>query len=158
MINACISRLLREVEQTRSDGKPIDLSYYMKSVTLDIISRTAFSMDDTDVYEGERSHMHRITAAIMEDTENFVLTWALYLPFMKKLVYLAYETFGKYTLSIAQHLNRCIEDYYEKQKKSSGKVELNIEKKENILDFMLEQKALGNLNENEVMGKFLYWK
>lgn len=106
-------------------------------------------MDETDVYE-PNSHLHEITAAIMEDTANVVLTWTTYLPFLKRLVYLSYEYVGKYTLQIVQHLNVCIEQYYAKKKSHTGNQK---ERKENILDFMLEQKELGNLSELEVMGE-----
>ena len=155
VISNSVKRLLEELDKCRMASNRIDLARYMKSVTLDIISRSAFSMDDTDVYE-DNSYLRRITADIMEDTSNIVLTWATYLPFLKRFILLAYETVGKYTLRINQHLKMCIEKYYNKRAvEAGGKVgtkKEDLETKANILDFMLEQKEQGNLNENQVMG------
>ena len=90
----------------------------------------------------------------MEDTSNVVLTWATYLPFIKKFIYLSYEAFGKYTLQIIQHLNDCIKQYYAKKGNEDGQ----IDRKETILDFMLEEKdKKGTLSELQVMGEHYYF-
>lgn len=152
VINSCVRRLLLKLEQKRSSGEAIDISYYMKSVTLDIIGQSALEMDDTDAYEGkDKSKMHRIVGAIMEDKYNFLVRWTLYLPFLKKVIYFAHENFTKNTLSIVQHLNGCIKNYYKKQKLVS-KFKVKEEKRKNIFDFLIKQKELGKLNENEVLG------
>lgn len=129
----------------------------MQSVTLDIISRLAFNMENTDdIYEDD-SHLRHITTDFMKNhSPNLVLQATGYFPFLEKVAVLAFSIFGggKLIDYIMEHLNKCFVEYYQKrirQKFSPESTDCPTGKV-NILDYMMEQQEQGNLSQNELMG------
>ena len=81
-INDSVKRLLVALEAQRlKSNESMDVSRYMQSVTLDVISRLAFNMQDTaDLYEDD-SNLRNITTEFMENhSPNLVLQLIAYFP------------------------------------------------------------------------------
>lgn len=163
-MNKSIERLLESIEKRmRQSNGQVNVSHHMKCVTLDVISRLAFNMDDTDVHQ-DQSVLRDMASQFMDDTTNIVLELAAYFPILSTMVALYYNNFGGGRLisTISEQLNKCIIDYYQAKIKEKfaqtgggGTKERSKETpKMNILDFMLEQQEQGNLDELEIIGLF----
>ena len=164
-INESVKRLLVALEAQRlKSGGSIDVTRYMQSFSLDVISRMAFHMNDTDDLYEEDSHLRKITTDFMENhSPNLILQLIAYFPFLERVAVLAYTIFGggKLIDTILEHVNKCVVEYYQKRIQDKFSNDTNgsgKESKVNILDFMLDQQEQGNLSEMELMGMCIKYK
>lgn len=146
--------MLGSIEKNVKQGKPIDISNPMKNVTLDVICRMAFNMDNNDVHE-ENSELREMTTQFMERTTNVAGRLVHLAPILKQVALLYYQFFsnGRFLNTMLEHLHNSIVKHYQQKLELKFSPEKEQEdNRMNILDYMLEQQELGNLTENELLG------
>lgn len=141
VINESVARFMAHIEASKSADR-FNLSFGNKCLSLDIITRLAFNMNPVDIYD-KKCTLRELTIDFLENSSNFPVALTAYFPTSEKLFRLLFGIFGGGNLvnMILAHLEKVVKKY---EKPSESKV--------NLLDFMLEQRANGTLNETELMG------
>ena len=139
----------KKLSKNNSDELLLNITQHMNSVTLDVICRLAFNMNDTDVHE-DHSSFRKMVVDFMQQSSDPTLRIIEYFPSLKNILHFLFYFFGngKLLQTISQKLDNEISKYY--QEKLRNHLEEKSAKKNNrkinILDFMIEQQELGNLS------------
>lgn len=143
VINESVARLISHIEASEST-EHFNLSLGSKCLSLDIITRLAFNMNPVDIYD-EKCTLRELAIEFLEHSSNFPVALTAYFPASEKLFRLLFGIFGGGNLvnMILTHLEKVVKEY---------KIPSESLAKVNLLDFMLEQKTHGTLNETELMG------
>lgn len=132
----------------------INASTLSKSYTIDVISKIAFGLNDTDAFETD--------SKLMEMAEEFMancdgpINWLMYMfPFLGRPIELInnYLTSGRMIDMLSRHLKKIIKEYQLASLNDDD--QHNEDVKQNVIDYFLYQKKVSNLTENEVIGNLL---
>ncbi|KAJ6225753.1 hypothetical protein RDWZM_004298 [Blomia tropicalis] len=133
----------------------INASTLSKSYTIDVISKIAFGLNDTDAFETD--------SKLMEMAEEFMancdgpINWLMYMfPFLGRPIELInnYLTSGRMIDMLSRHLKKIIKEY-QLESLNDDDDQHNEDVKQNVIDYFLYQKKVSNLTENEAIGNLL---
>ncbi|KAH7639679.1 cytochrome p450-like protein [Dermatophagoides farinae] len=170
-INLSVKRLLHSMEKKLSkinnndndNDNQLNITQHMNSITLDVICRLAFNMNDTDVHD-DYSEFRQMVVDFMQKTENPNLRIIEYFPIFSRLFKILYYMFGNGKLlrtitdnlheEIAKYYQEKIRNHFDEQNRNNHNDDDDERKKRkvNMLDFMIEQQELGNIDEQQLIG------
>lgn len=172
LILASIKRALKTLETATNDhitvesladigvgeGMVVNVNTLSKAFTLDVISKIAFALEESDVFEPD-SHLLGMAEEFMANCDGPIIRLVLMFPFLARVIEFInnYLTSGRMVDMLSRHLKKLIEQYHIKEfldipKENTSSGESYIPKR-NLLDYMLFQGKVANLSPNETIGK-----
>ncbi|KAH9404507.1 hypothetical protein TYRP_000331 [Tyrophagus putrescentiae] len=142
------------------EGMVVNVNILSKAFTLDVISRIAFALEESDVFE-PNSHLLGMAEEFMANCDGPIIRLVLMFPFLSRVIEFInnYLTSGRMVDMLSKHLKKLIEQYHIKEfldvpKENDTSSEAYIQKR-NMLDYMLFQGKVANLSTNETIGNLL---
>ena len=129
----------------------VNVSYLSKAFTLDVICKFALSINDSNVYK-PNSFLLTMMEEFIETCDCLFTKMVFVFPFMKHLIKFInnYLTSGRIIDYLVRYLKNKINDYQQQVHSDTDDME-----RKTILDFMLLQKKINNLSNDETIGKVI---
>ena len=120
-ITSCVQKFVEFVERQESEDIVIDVEHRMQSITLDMICKTALSLNE-DLNPKTTEELLLSLNEYLNNAMNPIVDLALFFPFLRTVLRFIndYLTAGRMTDMIVRHLSRRIEIFENKEQKSFG--------------------------------------
>lgn len=144
------------VLQHKEGNRLVNMNKLSRCFTLEIISKIAFALDQTETLEQDDSQLVKMMEEFIEGCDNILIRLSFVFPFMMNIIKFINDNFtsGRLIDHLVKHLNTQIEQYKltATEENLSDRSNDKSTKRSILMDYVLFQGNVGNITKDETIG------